>query len=93
MITKRVQIISKKKFAIVALDSSKEVFVMHIVYLGSKISIYLVFKAQIALLLFKKVIFLAKHLNYLDNFSKKLVAKLPKRFIINKPLIDLELIK
>lgn len=62
-------------------------------YLGSKMLIHLACGAQIPLLVAKKLTILVKYLDYLDIFSKKLAVKLPKRFIINKHLIDLKLEK
>lgn len=52
-------------------------------------SIHLAREPQIALLVAEKVTNLAKYLDYLDVFLKKLAAKLPKRSDINKYLIDL----
>lgn len=42
--TKRVQIITYKKFATIVLNSIEEVFIIYIAYLGTKISIYLAWK-------------------------------------------------
>lgn len=52
------QIISHKNFAAAALNLIKEVFVIYIVFLdlGSKISIYPAWAAQIALLVTEKVV-------------------------------------
>lgn len=52
--------------------------------------IYPACKAQIALLMVKKVIVLNKYLDFADFFSKNSAAKLIKRFDINKYLINLE---
>lgn len=38
--TKRVQMIGRKKFAAATLDPGKEVFVVHVAYLGAKMSIH-----------------------------------------------------
>lgn len=38
--TKRVQIIGKKKFTVVAFDSGKKTFVVHMAHLGAIMSIY-----------------------------------------------------
>lgn len=62
-------------------------------YFKSKILIYLTYKAQIAWLLAKKVIILAKYLDNINIFSKKLVAKLLKYLNNNKYIIDLKLAK
>ena len=53
--TKQVQIIDTKEFAIAALELTQGAFVFHIAYLDSKILIYPAKKAQIALLVAKKV--------------------------------------
>lgn len=52
-----VQIIGLKKFAVAALDVDNKTFIIHIAYLGAKILIYLACKAQIALLMAKKLSF------------------------------------
>ena len=74
--------------AILALD--KEAFVMHIVYIRAKTSIYPTREASIALLLAKKVSVPKEYANFSDISSKKLVAVLPERSNINKHTIDLE---
>lgn len=53
--TKRLQIIDWKKFTTLALAPDEEAFVIHVAYLEAKILIYLAWKAQIALLLAKKM--------------------------------------
>lgn len=70
----------------------KKVFIVYVtsLSLNLKMSIYLTWKAQIALLGAEKVTILAKYLNFIDIFSKKSATKLSKRFIINKYLINLE---
>lgn len=59
-------------------------------YLDFKITILLVQKAQIALLIIKKVSILAKYIDYIDVFSKKLAMKLFKCLNISKYTINLE---
>lgn len=88
------QIIDRKEFVIVALDLSKETFIIHVVFLSLslKMLIYLAQKVQIALLIVKKVIVLAKYSDFVDVFLKSAI-KLPKHFNIKKKLIDLELSK
>lgn len=54
----------------------KEVFIIHIVYLTAKILIYLAFAIQIALLIAKNIIILAKYLDFLDIFLKKSAMEL-----------------
>lgn len=70
------------------LNLSKKAFVMHMAYLTWKMLIDLAYKAQITLLVVKKVTILAKYLDYLDIFSKKLAIELLKYFDINKQLIE-----
>lgn len=71
----------------VFLDKTKKVFIIYIIYLGSKILINLAQKTWIALLLSRKVIFLKNHSDYINIFLKKLNAKPPKRLnIISKNL-------
>lgn len=77
----------------VTLDLGKGAFVVHMAYLGSKMSIHPICKIQIALLLAKKVTILAKYLDYSDIFLKELAIKLFKHFNIHKYLINLKLIK
>lgn len=72
------------------LDLGKEEFILHMAYPSAKISIYLACKAQIVLLMAKKVIIPIKYLNFADVFLKKSVIKLFKRFDINKHLTNLE---
>lgn len=62
------------------LNKNVKVFIVYIIFLnlGSKILIHQVYKVQINLLIVKKVIILAKYLDYINIFSKKLAAKLLK---------------
>ena len=55
------------------MDENIKTFVMHVSFLslGSKITIYLAWKAQIALLLAKKVTIPVKYSDYADIFSKE----------------------
>lgn len=59
-------------------------------YLKVKILIYLVYKAQIALLLAEKIIVLDKYLDFINILLKKLAIKLFEHFAINKHLINPE---
>lgn len=52
--------------------------------------IYLIYEAQIALLVDKKVPIPNKYLDFVDIFLKMSVAKLFKHSVINKYLINLE---
>lgn len=82
---KRVWIINWKKFVPAVLDPSKKAFILYIAYLGLdlKISIHLAWKAQIALLVAKKVTVLAKYMDYADVFSKESAEELSKQWKIN----------
>lgn len=85
--------ISQKKFVSAALDLSKKAFIVYIAYLSSKMIIYSAQKAQIVLLITEKIIILAEYLDYIDVFSKKSAAELPKHSNISKYFINLELSK
>ena len=58
--------------------------------LGSKMTIYLAQKAQIALLLAEKVTVLTKYSDFANVFSKELAKVLPKRTGISEDAIELE---
>lgn len=88
--TKRVEFISKKKFAISALDKNVETFVIHVASLTSKILKHPAWEAQITLMVVKKATVLIKYLDYSNVFSEKSAAKLPKQTDINKYVIKLE---
>lgn len=69
---------------------------LFIVYIASlslylKMLIYPVQKAQIALLIIKKMVILAKYWDYTNVFSKDLAIELLERFDINEYAIDLKL--
>lgn len=72
------------------LDPGNKAFVVYMAYLEAKMSIYPTCKTQIALLMAKKVIILAKNLDFSDIFLKKSAAELRKRSDINKNLTNLE---
>ena len=76
-----------------ALDGNTKVFIVYVASLTSKITIHLACKVQITLLIIKKVIVLAKYLDFTDVFSKESVEVLLKRIEINKHAIELEKIK
>lgn len=86
------QIIDQKMFGAVILDLIKETFVIHVASLSldSKMSISLTQKAQIVLLVVKKVIIPAKPLDFADIFLQESTAALSEHFAINKYSIDLE---
>lgn len=85
--------ISQKKFAAAALDLTKKVFIVYITYLDRMILIYLACKAKIALLIVNNIIILAKYLDIIDFFLKKLAIKLFNYLAINKHSINLMLDK
>lgn len=73
------------------MDPTKEAFVVHLAYLESKMSIYRAWAAQIVLLVAEKVTVSKKYSDFANVFSKRSVAKLPKRSDIIKYTIDLGL--
>lgn len=64
------QIIDKKKLVIAALALNKNIFVIYVAHLGSKMLIDPACEAQIVLLLAKKVSISKKYANFLNVFSK-----------------------
>ena len=62
----RVKIIDQKEFAKVALDKNVEAFVVHFSSLKSKMTVHPAKKAQLALLLTKKVTLPTKYPNFAD---------------------------
>lgn len=92
MTIKQMQIISYKELVVTILDPGKEIFVIYITCLGlsSKMSIYQTWKAQIILLVAKKIIIPAKYLDFANIFLEKLAIELFKHSAINKYSINLE---
>lgn len=80
--------INQKKFAAIVLASQIRVFLIHIAYLKPKISIYLVLKAQIALLLAKQISSFGEYANFLDVFYKKSAIIFFNCLDINKYVVD-----
>lgn len=68
------QIIDRKKFAAVVWALSKKAFLLYVAYLEAKLWIYLAWKAQIALLLTKKVSVFEEYADFLYVFFKNSVA-------------------
>lgn len=64
--TKQVQMINQKKFAAITLDPVKEAFIVHVAYLGAKMSIYPAHNAQIILFVAKKVTIATKYSDSVD---------------------------
>lgn len=73
----------------------KDAFIVHVAFLdlSSKISIYPAYKAQIILLMTKKVIIAIKYSDFAYDFLKKSAAKLLEHSHINKHSINLEIYK
>ena len=69
--TRQVKIIDQKKFAKAALNENVLAFVMHVSSLRSRMTIHLARKAQLALLLAKKVTMPNKYLDFTDVFLEK----------------------
>ena len=80
---RQVKIIDQKKFAKATLNENIEAFVLHLSFLGSRINIYLVRKAQLALLLTTKVTVPTEYLNFADVFLEKSANVLPERIGVN----------
>ena len=93
--TQRVELIDKKEFAKAALDENIEAFVVYVSFLslGSKMTIYPAWEAQITSLLAKKVIVSAKYSDFANISSKKSAEMLPECTGIIKHAIELENVK
>lgn len=79
------KIIDKSEFAKLILNKNIKAFVIYVAPFSlSFILIYLAQKVEIVLLFIKKVNILAKYLDLINVFLKKLVIKLIKRLNINK---------
>lgn len=90
-ITKQVEFISKKKSAKTALDKNIEAFVVYVTSLSlSLMSIYLAKKAQIVLLLARKIKILAKYLDFSDVFLEEKPLVLQKLTKLNQHTIELQ---
>ena len=87
-----VEFINKKEFAKATLDDNIEVCVLYISFLSlrSRMTIHLIKKAQIILLLAKKITILAKYLDFADVFLKESSNVLPEQTGANKYAIQLE---
>ena len=88
----RVELINKKDFAKAALNENIEVFVVYVssLSLGSKMSIYPAWEAQITSLIAKEVTVRAKYSDFADLFSKESAEVLLKCTGIKKHAIKLE---
>ena len=72
------------------LDENFEAFVVHVSSLGSKMTIHLARKAQLALLLAKKVTVSTDYLDFADVFLEESANVLLERTGANKHAIELE---
>ena len=88
--TRCVKLIEQKKFAKAALNENIEAFVVHISFLELRMTIYPARKAQLALLLAKKVTVLVEYSDFADVFLEELKNVLPKRTKINEHAIELQ---
>lgn len=86
----QIQIIDQTKFATAVLALEKEASIIYKAYIKSKMIIYPVCKAQIALFSTKKVSVPKKYINFSNVFSKKSAAILTNCSNINKHAIDLK---
>lgn len=80
-ITKRVELISKKKFAKVVLNTESETFVVHVLALDARLAgilIHLVRETQIAFLFIKKITITNKYSDFADVFSEEKAFVLPE---------------
>lgn len=89
-ITKWVQIINKKKFAIANLDLDKKSIFVYVAYLDTKILIYPAWEAQIVLLITEKVAIPAEYSDYANVFSKESATEIFEWSNINQHAIELE---
>lgn len=80
--TKRVQIIDRRKFAEAALNLIEKAFLVYEAYLGTKMSINPAREAEIASMITKKVTILAEYLNFANIFFwKKQLQGFPSALI------------
>ena len=90
LITKRVELITKKKFAKVALDKNSETFVVHVASLNLVPRIYPDREAQIASLLIEEVKILNKYADFANVFLEEKGLVLAEHTKLNKYAIDPE---
>ncbi len=91
--TKQIELIEKKEFAVVVLDSEHKAFIIHMAGLSidSDNEVYLSKKAQIAYLKADEAPTKvpSKYADFVDVFSSKLAAELPAHMEINHHTIEL----
>ena len=88
--TRRVEIIDQKEFAKAALDENVEAFVVHVSFLGLRMTIHPAREAQLALLLTEEVTVPVEYSDFADVFSEKSANVLPERTGANEHAIELE---
>lgn len=87
---KSIELIHKKEFIKVVLDKDVKFFMVYKASFVSKISIHLAQKAQIVVLITKKVTNVAEYKDFTNMFLKKLAKLLPKLISNNKQAIKLK---
>ena len=88
--TRQVELIDQKKFAKPVLDKNIGAFMMEISSLRSRMTIYPAKKAQLALLLVKKVTVWTEYLDFANVFFEELANVLLERIKVNDHAINLE---
>lgn len=91
---RQVELVKKIKFATAALDLNNKIFVVHVAFLAKSnlgLEIYLFYRAQITFLKadIATISVSSKYANFVDVFSKNLIAKLIKLTKINNYAINL----
>lgn len=92
-ITKKIKIVHKKEFALVALNIENKILVIYMVIINMKIiNINTFWVTQIRLLKADKTFInnFTKYSHYTDIFSSKFVAELSKHTNINNYIIELK---
>ena len=90
--TRYVELVGKKEFAAVALDSKHETFVVHVAFLSSiLLNIHLSCRPQISDLIVKKASTNVsdKYIDFVDVLSLDLASKLPENTGINNHAIEI----
>ena len=88
--TRQVKIINWKEFAKAALDENIEAFVVHVSSLRLRMNIHPARKAQLALLLIKKVTVPVEYSDFADVFLEKSANVHPERTWANEHAIEVE---
>ena len=94
LITRRIELVEKKKFVITVLDLEHKIFIVHIASFSSiplDADVHFSYKSQMAGLIAKKsfIKILAKYANFADIFFLDLISKLLKHTRINNYAIKL----